>query len=74
MVQPTQLCITGLLAEWRLLKADNEQITTSRHSGAGRTKARSALNAHRAARRVSEANNPGNEATVGAAGSRPAPG
>jgi len=63
-----------ICTEWHLLKVDNEQITPSRHSGAGRTKARSALNAHRAARRVSEANNPGNEATDGAAGSRPAPG
>ena len=45
-----------------------------RHSGAGRTKARSALNAHRAARRVSEANNPGKAAIIGTTGSRPAPG
>jgi len=36
-----------------------------RHSGEGRTKARSALNAQRAARRVSEANNPGNETNDG---------
>jgi len=48
-----------------LLKADNEQLAHSRHSGAGRTKARSALNAQRSGRRVSEANNPGNEAKDG---------
>jgi len=37
----------------------------SDHSGAGRTKARSALNTCRAAHRVSEANNPGNETNEG---------
>jgi hypothetical protein len=44
------------------LKRNKDHVAPSRHSGAGRTKARSALNAQRAARRVSEANNPGNEA------------
>ena len=51
--------------EWHLLKQYCYKKTYFRHSGAGRTKARSALNVHRAARRVSEANNPGNEAIDG---------
>ena len=50
---------------WHLPMADNEHVTPSRHSGAGRTKVRSALNAHRAARRVNEANNPEDEAIDG---------
>jgi hypothetical protein len=44
-------------------RCQNEKIVPKvyldfRHSGESRTKARSALNAQRAARRVSEANNP----------------
>jgi len=73
-VYPVRISVDSAGIDRMALKADNGQITPSRHTGAGRTKARSALNAQRAARRVSEANHPGNEATDGATGSRPAPG
>jgi hypothetical protein len=39
-----------------------DQVTHSRYSGSGLTKAHSTLNAHRAARRVTGASPPGNEA------------
>jgi hypothetical protein len=55
----------GVRAECHLLKRNRLYKNYFRHSGADRTKARCALNAQRAARRVSEANNPGNEAIDG---------
>ena len=46
----------------QFLKRYCYEKTYFRHPGAGPTKTRNALNAQKAARRVSEANNPGNEA------------
>ena len=73
-LSPRKMRRALLGAKWHLLKRNKDHVSSSRHSGEGRTKALSALNAQRAARRVSEANNPRVKPWIVRTGSRPSPG